>query len=455
MKTNLNWRARSERQTNCKSLTTCHSTGKGRFALTPLQVPRVPAAVLRLLVVGFNARPLARSARQAGFRVLAVDYWGDLDLAQWTDQYFAILRQQPGHRPERPLLPAAKALVEGARHILGQHGPVQYILVSGGLDDYPEAWDTLAGLAPLAGNTSDVIRRARNRGYVADLALRAGGAVPSGSQVASGAALRRAVNRLSLPVVVKPSRGSGGFFTRVLRTDADVSRYATHHRFESTEPLLVQDLIVGKDASVSVLGTGERALAVSVNEQLIGLRRLGRGRTKAYCGNVVPLQARPEIRARLAHVAEEMAVRLGLVGSNGFDFVVTRDGTPYFMEVNPRFQATIEAFELTTEANLVRLHLDACDGRLPEASPRSLSSCSRVIVYARQPCTVPNLHSFPNVVDLSLPGSLADRGDPICTVNSVGRTRVDTLKGAWQTADAIYRLLQRRTAPDMRNRNSF
>jgi hypothetical protein len=421
--------------------------------LTRPQSSKTAAALPWLLVVGFNARPLARSAKQAGFRVLAVDYWGDLDLAQWADEYFSVLRQQSEQRPDRPTVSAAKALVEGARHLLAAHAPVQHILVSGGLDDYPEAWDALAGLGSLAGNASSVIKQARNRRLAADLARRCGGAVPLGTQVLNATSLQRAVNRLTLPVVVKPSRGSGGFFTRVLRTEADVSRYTARHRFDRTEPLLVQDLIVGKDASVSVLGTGENSVAVSVNEQLIGLPRLGRGGTKAYCGNVVPLQARPQVRDRLVHVAEEMATRLRLVGSNGFDFVVAQDGTPYFMEVNPRFQATIEAFELTTGANLVRLHLDACNGRLPSTSLRSLRTCARVIVYARQRCTIPDLGRFPNVADVSLPGSLADRGDPICTVNHVGAKRADALKGAWQTIDAIYRLLRLQAADVKANRN--
>jgi len=148
-----------------------------------------------------------------------------------------------------------------------------------------------------------------------------------------------------------------------------------------------------------------------------------------------------------------MAARLRLVGSNGFDFVVAKDDTPYFMEVNPRFQATIEAFELTTGANLVRLHLDACNGRLPSTSLRSLRTCARVIVYARQRCTVPNLGRFPNAVDVSLPGSLADRGDPICTVNQVGAKRADALKGAWQTIDAVYRLLRVQTVDVRANHN--
>jgi predicted ATP-grasp superfamily ATP-dependent carboligase len=112
------------------------------------------------------------------------------------------------------------------------------------------------------------------------------------------------------------------------------------------------------------------------------------------------------------------------------------------MEVNPRFQATIEAFEFTTMTNLVQMHLAACNGCLPVTSPRHVSTCARVIVYARQQCAIPDLRTLPDVVDISLPGSLADRGDPVCTVNHVATRRADALQGAWKKVDAVYRLLQ-------------
>ncbi|MFW9831702.1 MAG: hypothetical protein ACFFD8_08005, partial [Candidatus Thorarchaeota archaeon] len=71
-----------------------------------------------ILVVGFNVRPLARSAKKAGYRVLAVDFWGDHDLSQWTDEQIAILDQQPNQRPDRPKLPTADALLMGVQQIL-------------------------------------------------------------------------------------------------------------------------------------------------------------------------------------------------------------------------------------------------------------------------------------------------------------------------------------------------
>jgi len=395
------------------------------------------------MVVGFNVRPLARSARQAGFRVLAVDYWGDMDLPLWAHRHVAVLNQQPDQRPDRPQKPTAQALVEAARSLLEEEQEtVHLLLFGGGFDDHPEELAQLANLAPLAGNTPSLLRHARNRNATAALARRCGAEVLSTHQAVSSKAFLRAANRLTLPIVVKPLHGSGGFHTRVLRSQEEVERYAKRHPFSSSQPMLVQEHISGTDASVSVMGTGSHSMAISVNEQLIGLPRLGKGRTKAYCGNVVPLQASPEVVKRLAGIAEEMTARLGLIGSNGFDFVVSSDGTPYFMEVNPRFQATIEAIEMATGANLVRLHLDACQGKLPPHPPRHRATCARVIVYARRRCLIPDLQGIPGLVDIPAPGSHADPGDPICTVNHTAPNRQQALQGAWRTVSQVYSLLK-------------
>ncbi len=393
-----------------------------------------------VLVIGFNVRPLARSAKLAGFRVLAVDYWGDLDLQQWTDHQIAVLNQQPDERPDRPSIPTVQTLIEGAEQLLSRHDEVQHILVSGGFDDNPTEWTTLIDLGPLAGNTPELMKSARDRKTTADLAQRCGAEIPAGESAKSKKTFRNAVTRLALPVVVKPSHGSGGSFTQILRTEEEAASYAIRHAFGKA-PVIVQELVVGTDASVSVLGTGQTACAVSVNEQLIGLPRLGRGRTKAYCGNVVPLQADSSVIAGLASVAEEMTEGLGLLGSNGFDFVVTEGGTLYFMEINPRFQGTLEAIELATGANQVRLHIDACEGHIPDEAPPHTASCARIIVYAQQRCLIPNLSSVSGIVDIPLPGSYADPGDPVCTVNHVAPTHKEALEGAWRIVDTVYRQL--------------
>ena len=391
-----------------------------------------------ILVVGFNVRPLARSAKKAGYRVLAVDFWGDIDLSLWADEYIAVLDQQPQERPDRPLIPTAEALVMGVEQLLEDFGPVDYIVTSGGFDDQFESWKHLEKFGNLAGNSLDGMKRARNLHITREVALRYGAEVPTTYEVTNRKQFESATNNLGLPFLVKPLRGSGGFHSRVIRSEQEVERYKNYHHFSMDVPILVQDLIQGTDASVSLLSTGKHALSLSMNEQLIGISKLGKGRTKAYCGNIVPLQASKETLSDLEMVSKGICEHLNLKGSNGIDYVIDESGTPYFMEINPRIQATIEAIELVTNVNIVNLHIEAINDSLPQFIPKPQAVCARVIVYARESSTIPDLRNIPGVVDIPIPGSISNRGDPVCTVNHIAATRQRAFTGAWEIVKTIY-----------------
>ncbi len=394
-----------------------------------------------VLVVGFNVRPLARSAKRAGNRVLAVDFWGDLDLNEWADEHFAVLNQQPDERPNRPLTPTAKTLVMGAQRLLEKHGPVDNIIASGGFDDHPKEWKQLHKLGNLIGNTPEGMINARNRFLTQKVANRFGAAIPQSFEAFEPNQFLWATNQLELPILVKLKYGSGGFQSQILQTEEEVNQYANRHHFSSREPVLVQELIQGTDVSVSLLCTGRTAITLSVNEQLIGLPKLGKGRTKAYCGNIVPLKAASEKVNRLAKISEDVCNQLKLIGSNGIDYVMDEEGTPFFMEINPRIQATIEAIELVSNFNIVSLHIEAVKGHLPAKIPSLQAFCARIIVYAKTPCEIPNLSNIPGVVDIPMPGSHAERGDPLCTVNHIAASRNNALEGAWDIVNTIYRHL--------------
>jgi predicted ATP-grasp superfamily ATP-dependent carboligase len=155
----------------------------------------------------------------------------------------------------------------------------------------------------------------------------------------------------------------------------------------------------------------------------------------------VPLDAPSDIINRLASTSEGIGRQLELVGSNGFDYVVDEEGVPFFMEINPRIQATIEDLEFVNSFNVVNLHIEAWNGNLPERISPFKGYCARIIVYAKSLVEIPNLSNIPGVVDIPMPGSHAERGDPVCTVNHVASTEAKALKGAWEIVNTIYSLL--------------
>ncbi|VVB70736.1 ATP-grasp domain protein [uncultured archaeon] len=219
--------------------------------------------------------------------------------------------------------------------------------------------------------------------------------------------------------------GAGGVGCRRVSCDADLFW---------EDGLIAQELIEGLPASVSVIGSGQGARAVAVNEQLIGLPWAG-ARGFRYCGNITPLEpACPGI----AEMAEEIVAKLGLLGSNGVDFLLTDHG-PVVVEVNARFQGSLDTVELATGINLFQAHINAFQGLLPERK-LALFTAGRALIYARRDLVVSEDLDREWTTDVPLPGSRIARDDPIISILAKGKSRDDVVaelkhKSAMLTGD--------------------
>ena len=80
-------------------------------------------------------------------------------------------------------------------------------------------------------------------------------------------------------------------------------------------------------------------------------------------------------------MAEEIIAKLGLVGSNGVDFLLTEKG-PVVVEVNSRFQGSLDTVELSGGGNVFQAHLQSFAGRLPKKPAQPRRTAGRIIVYA-------------------------------------------------------------------------
>jgi hypothetical protein len=173
---------------------------------------------------------------------------------------------------------------------------------------------------------------------------------------------------LQFPAVIKPRKGAGGVGCRLVHGATEI---------EFDENLIAQEMIEGLPASVSVIGNGLEARALAVNEQLIGASWTGAEGFR-YCGNITPLEA-PDLG--ISEMAEDIVAELKLVGSNGVDFLLTDSG-PVVVEVNPRFQGSLDSVELATGQNIFQAHLQSFSKVLPERMKMPCLSAGRAIIYA-------------------------------------------------------------------------
>jgi predicted ATP-grasp superfamily ATP-dependent carboligase len=391
-----------------------------------------------LLVVGIDTVSVAKSAKEAGYRIYAADYFGDIDLRRICSGFAAIIKQKRGKscgKIESKFRP--EVFSEMTKSLL-ERQEIDAILLSSGLDDYFDVLYGLDELAPILGNSPEVIERVRKKpGFFKEL-KRLGMTHPETEIVKNVDEAKAAAVEIGYPVVVKPIRGFGGAGIRTAQDSKQIER-AFLEASSVSKDLLVQEFINGVHASMSFLGAEKNVKILTINEQMLGLRFLFQQEPFGYCGNIVPLHFANSILESCKRVAEKISSHFGLKGSNGIDLVISEDGTPYVMEVNPRFQGTLECVERVLGMNLVKSHIDAClHDSLPTIRERISTFCIRLILYAPERIVAPDLTVFPDVRDVPLSGAIIEKREPLCSIITEGKNRELSFEKAKKLAHSIY-----------------
>ena len=249
------------------------------------------------------------------------------------------------------------------------------------------------------------------------------------------------------PVIIKPRKGGGGIFNRIAWSEQELS--AAVRDILEAEPsfaqsdLMMQEFIEGIPTSVSLIANKDKAVAVAVNEQMIGISWLTRIKF-AYCGNITPYEGK--YTEEMRNISEKLVRELELMGSVGIDFIVTEDG-PEIIEVNPRFQGSMDTVELATGINLCEAHVKAFQGELPERMAKVQRYAGRCIIYAnkelRLDLQVLGLMRQQHIVDIPQPGYIAYVDSPVNSVLSTGVNREEVFNSLKRDSEKIKVLLDK------------
>jgi predicted ATP-grasp superfamily ATP-dependent carboligase len=339
----------------------------------------------RVLVAGFTTRHVAQSAFRAGYLVCAVDHFCDQDLSWYTEDRIRF--------DELGDLPSA---VDEMRR---RHRFDMMILTSGAED--------LESATAVCGTTREVAGRFMDKLETQAFFER----------------LRVPVPRLTMPgefpVMLKPRRGAGGWRNIIAENEKDIAAW------ESENPgldFIMQTIAAGIPASVCCITDGMRARAVAVNEQILrGTKEYAFG----FSGSVTPFE-HPQ-KSRMIAYAEKIAAESGCTGTIGIDFIAGEDA--WAIEINPRFQATVDTVEMATDCNLFRMHVDACRGSLPATPPHPKTFAARSILFAKKDMTIRAdlRHLSPVVADIPWPDTALEKDQAIISVYGSGATRTEAL----------------------------
>ena len=398
----------------------------------------------KILILGIDLVGLASSAKTAGYKVYAVDYFGDHDLKKSCNMCFSLIEQKEGisngkiednFDPSR-FLELSKLI----SHIVN----LDAIFLSSGLDDSNLILKELDELAPILGNPPNIIRRVRDKEIFFRELEKLGIHYPTTVTIKNVDEAKDIANRIGYPLILKPHDGFSGVGIRKVLNEKELENVFQNLNTWSSKGVLIQEFIKGVNASVSFIASDNNVSTLTLNEQLLGLREVFQTEPFGYCGNNLPLDASESVRIKTEKIVEKIAKNFNLRGSNGIDLVITSKGEPYVIEVNPRFQGTLECVERVLNLNLVQLHIDACiRGVVPINKFQTTAYSTRIILYTPYRVVAPDLRAIREIRDIPMKGSIIEKGEPLCSVVTVGKTREASIQNAWEIINRVYRLVKR------------
>jgi D-alanine-D-alanine ligase len=155
------------------------------------------------------------------------------------------------------------------------------------------------------------------------------------SELGAVAVLDRIVQRLGLPLMVKPGEGGSGLGAAVVREAAELPA-AMVGCFAYDSTALVEQHVAGMDVAVSVvdLGDGPQALPPVEIVPRNGVYDYAARYTAGLTTWHTPARLDQEAAARLSRTALAAHTSLGLRDLSRVDLIVDADGNPHVLEVN-------------------------------------------------------------------------------------------------------------------------
>jgi len=343
-----------------------------------------------LLIAGFSTRHVAASAHRSGYIVYAVDHFCDSDLCVYVKDAEIFL--------ECADLPRTIALA-------CQKWDIDGILVTSGAESITV--DT----TPVFGSSAECAAKFCDKQQIQDFFGEHD--IPRPGQIDPASI------EPGKQYILKPLQGAGGWRNRIVSSQDDIDEWV----LEFQTSFILQEYVSGVPASACCVTTGKEARTIALNGQILRNDPL---MPFGFCGSYTPFTH--PCSEQMIRLAEKIALASGCIGVIGIDFIVGDE--IWAIEINPRFQATLETVERATGINLVQTHIDACNGIISESIPLSpiyQKTSIRHILFANRHMTWPTSSEASNLgddlirfSDIPHPGTIFEPGDAVISMYGTG-----------------------------------
>lgn len=212
----------------------------------------------------------------------------------------------------------------------------------------------------ILGTSCDAIDEASDRERFEAFAKRAGLRMPRGATGTTPDDVRRAVESIGFPVLIRPSYVLGGRGMEILSNQTQLDAYLAEAFFAPDRPLLVDEYLGhATELDVDAACDGEEVLVGAIMEHL---EEAGIHSGDSTC--FIPTQnVSDEILAQVEEQTRIIGLGLGIVGCYNIQFAI-QDETLYVLEVNPRSSRTVPFVAKSSGLPLARIAANVTIGQL-------------------------------------------------------------------------------------------
>ena len=206
----------------------------------------------------------------------------------------------------------------------------------------------------ILGTSADAIDLAEDRERFEELCDRLNIKRPRGLTVFTEVEALEAAEKITYPVLMRPSYVLGGQNMIVARSSADVKEYMKIILRAGIEnPVLIDKYMEGKELEVDCICDGEDVLIPGIMEHV--------ERTGIHSGDsiaVYPGVFSPDIEEKIIRQSTDLALALGTKGLVNIQYLIYDDGTGpdlYIIEANPRSSRTVPYLSKVSGVPMIEL----------------------------------------------------------------------------------------------------
>ena len=227
---------------------------------------------------------------------------------------------------------------EDVMNIVEKEKPEGVIVQFGGQTPLNLAVPLMRAGVPILGTSPDAIDRAEDRERFQALIQKLGLLQPPNGTAMDLEEALEVAERITYPVVVRPSYVLGGRAMEIVANEEMLRRYLkTAVEVDADKPVLVDKYIIGKEVEVDAICDGTDVFVPGIMELV--------ERTGVHSGDSVSVyptfSISQAVKDTILDYTKKLGLGIGIVGLYNIQFIVDRQDKVYIIEVNPRSSRTV------------------------------------------------------------------------------------------------------------------